>query len=131
MFIYQSILRPLRARFTTDQIAIKELSREFAKKEIIPNAVHHDSTGEYPTDIISKAWKLGLMNLHIPKECGGPGMGLLDSCIISEELAYGCTGIQTAIEANNLAVRNLFYWFRRDQLFWVDQKSSKNVIYQG
>ena len=35
---------------------------------------------------------------------GGPGLGILDGCVVTEELAYGCTGIQTAIEANSLAV---------------------------
>ena len=34
---------------------------------------------------------------------GGMGLSLTDICIITEELAYGCTGIQTAIEANSLA----------------------------
>lgn len=34
---------------------------------------------------------------------GGPGLGILDGCVVTEELAYGCTGIQTAIEANSLA----------------------------
>ncbi|XP_055441426.1 medium-chain specific acyl-CoA dehydrogenase, mitochondrial isoform X4 [Bubalus kerabau] len=33
---------------------------------------------------------------------GGLGLGTFDSCLISEELAYGCTGVQTAIEANSL-----------------------------
>jgi acyl-CoA dehydrogenase len=31
--------------------------------------------------------------------------GVFDGSLITEELAYGCTGIQTAIEANGLAVR--------------------------
>lgn len=35
---------------------------------------------------------------------GGLGLGILDACIVTEELAYGCTGIQTAIEANSLGV---------------------------
>ena len=32
------------------------------------------------------------------------GLGVLDCAIVSEEMAYGCTGIQTAAEANGLAV---------------------------
>lgn len=105
MFICShAFLHARRAFLTTEQKAIQELSRDFAMKEIIPKASYYDTTGEYPSEIIKKAWELGLMNLHIPKEYGGADMGLLDSCIISEELAYGCTGIQTAIEANNLAV---------------------------
>src|SRR5262249_17747032 len=80
-----------------------QLARQFAAQEIIPNAARHDNTGEYPVEILKKAWELGLMNTHIPQTCGGLGLGVLDGAIISEELAYGCTGIQTAIEANGLA----------------------------
>lgn len=43
------------------------------------------------------------MNTHIPTKYGGAGLGCLDSALITEELAYGCTGIQTAAEANSLA----------------------------
>ena len=35
---------------------------------------------------------------------GGTALGVLDGCVATEELAFGCTGIQTAIEANSLAV---------------------------
>lgn len=35
---------------------------------------------------------------------GGLGLGTFDACLITEELAYGCTGVQTAIEANSLGV---------------------------
>lgn len=42
------------------------------------------------------------MNPHIPENCGGLGLGTFDACLISEELAYGCTGVQTAIEGNSL-----------------------------
>ena len=36
------------------------------------------------------------------EELGGMGLGCVDSCIIAEELAYACTGMETAIEANSL-----------------------------
>lgn len=42
--------------------------------------------------------------MHIPKEQGGLDLGIFDTCLVTEELAYGCTGIQTAIEANSLGV---------------------------
>lgn len=86
-----------------DQLQLQELSRKFAKEEIIPKAAHHDETGEFPREIAKKAWELGIMNTHIPQEYGGMGLGVLDGCIITEELAYGCTGIATAMEANSLA----------------------------
>ncbi|MGH9750232.1 MAG: acyl-CoA dehydrogenase family protein [Candidatus Polarisedimenticolia bacterium] len=88
---------------TEEQQQLRALAHEFAEKEIAPKAAHHDQTGEFPRDICRKAWDLGLMNTHIPAEYGGPGLGVLDGCLIAEETAWGCTGIGTAMEANTLA----------------------------
>ncbi len=90
-----------------EQKQLQELARKFAKEEVIPKAAHHDENGEYPREVAAKAWELGLMNTHIPQEYGGLGLGVLDGCIITEELAYGCTGIATAMEANTLAAAPL------------------------
>jgi acyl-CoA dehydrogenase len=43
------------------------------------------------------------LNVHVPEAYGGSGLDVFSSSLVSEELAYGCTGIQTAIEANGLA----------------------------
>ncbi|CAO3684857.1 unnamed protein product [Umbelopsis vinacea] len=86
-----------------EQKSFQDLARKFALDEIIPVAAEHDRTGKYPTEVIKKAWELGLVNTHIPAEYGGLGLGVLDGAIVTEELAYGCSGIQTAIEANGLA----------------------------
>ncbi|CAH3169077.1 unnamed protein product, partial [Porites lobata] len=82
---------------------LQEMARKFSHEEIVPVAAEYDKTGEYPWEIIKKAHSLGLLNGHIPESCGGTGLGVLDGCVATEELAYGCTGIQTAIEANSLA----------------------------
>jgi acyl-CoA dehydrogenase len=88
---------------TEEQQALQELARKFAREEMAPKAAHHDETGEFPREVATKAWELGLMNTHVPPEYGGMGLGTLDGCIITEELAWGCTGIATAMEANALA----------------------------
>ncbi len=88
---------------TEDQLAFQKLAREFAEREIAPKAAYHDETGEFPWEICRKAWEAGLMNTHVPEEYGGMGLSVLDGCIISEELAAGCSGIGTAMEGNTLA----------------------------
>ena len=88
---------------TEEQQALQELARKFAREEMAPKAAHHDETGEFPREVAKKAWELGLMNTHVPPEFGGMGLSTLDGCIITEELAWGCTGIATAMEANALA----------------------------
>ncbi|XP_014283541.1 medium-chain specific acyl-CoA dehydrogenase, mitochondrial [Halyomorpha halys] len=79
------------------QRALKELARKFAREEILKKASHHDQTGEYPWDILKKAHSIGLLNGYIPEKYGGPGLNMLDICLICEEFAYGCAGIQAAL----------------------------------
>ncbi|XP_068604684.1 medium-chain specific acyl-CoA dehydrogenase, mitochondrial [Brachionichthys hirsutus] len=87
---------------TDQQKEFQQLARKFAREEIVPSAAALDRSGEYPVSIIKKAWELGLMNTHIPQDYGGMGLSIFDNCLVTEELAYGCTGVQTAIEANSL-----------------------------
>jgi len=92
----------LNFTLTSEQQEFVDLAESFTKNEIIPVAAHYDRTGEYPWAVIKKAHETGLMNLHIPEEYGGMGLGTLEGCVITEKMAYGCTGIMTALEANGL-----------------------------
>jgi acyl-CoA dehydrogenase len=88
---------------TDEQKALRELAHDFAEKEIRPVAWEYDRDGTWPQDIVDKAHEVGLMNTHVPEAYGGPGLGFLDGCLIEEELAWGCSGIQTSLGANGLA----------------------------
>jgi len=89
---------------TSEQQDLQRLARDFVRKEMTLEVVrHHDETGEFPRKILEKAFELGLMNGHIPPEYGGLGLSAVDGSIIAEEVAAGCTGIGTAMEANGLA----------------------------
>merc|ERR1712223_1361784 len=92
----------LNSNVTEEQQEFLDLAEQFTKNEIIPVAPHYDRTGEYPWPVLKKAHETGLMNLHIAPEYGGMGLGTLDGCLVTEKMAYGCTGIMTAIEANGL-----------------------------
>ena len=90
-------------QLSEEQVGLQELARDFAKSEIRPAAAHHDLTGEFPRAVLEKAHAAGLMNTHIPEAYGGLNLGALDGVLLAEELAWGCTGIGTAMEANGLA----------------------------
>ncbi|XP_026475104.1 probable medium-chain specific acyl-CoA dehydrogenase, mitochondrial isoform X2 [Ctenocephalides felis] len=89
-------------QLSPEQQEMQDLARKFTREEIIPKAAHYDRTGEYPWDIVKKAWELGLMNGHIPVHCGGMDIGVFEGCLVTEEMAYGCTGISTAVEGTGL-----------------------------
>jgi acyl-CoA dehydrogenase len=88
---------------TDEQKSMREMAHEFAEKEIRPVAWEYDRDATWPGEIIEKAWELGLMNVHLPSEYGGPGLGFLDGALIEEEIAWGCSGISTSVSCNGLA----------------------------
>jgi acyl-CoA dehydrogenase len=88
---------------TDEQKALRELAHDFAQKEIRPVAWEYDRDGTWPQEILEKAHEVGLMNVHLPEEYGGPGLSYLDGCLIEEEISWGCSGIGTSLGANGLA----------------------------
>jgi acyl-CoA dehydrogenase len=91
-------------QLTEEQQALVDLARRFALERIIPIAAQADRDASFPTAVFEEAWRLGLVNAVIPSEFGGAGLCELDSSLITEQLAYGCTGIQTSMLANILAL---------------------------
>jgi acyl-CoA dehydrogenase len=91
-------------RFTDEQLELQNKTRKFAQEYMIPYAHYYDACGEFPLPIIQKCWEEGLMNLSIPKEYGGPGLGSIEQCIVVEEMAAGCAGMTTSIYVNTLGV---------------------------
>jgi acyl-CoA dehydrogenase len=92
---------------TDVQEALVTTAREFTRKEIIPRAGHFDETGEFPRELLKRAWETGLMNIEIPEAYGGLGGSCLDNCLVQEEVSYGCAGINTSMAANSLGATPL------------------------
>jgi len=87
---------------TDEQRDLQALAHDFAVKEIRPKAAEYDEHQTHPADIVEKAHALGLMNVHIPEELGGPGLSIFDGILIGEELSWGCSGIAVTLVANTL-----------------------------
>ena len=88
---------------TEEQIALQEMSREFAEREMKPNAAKYDKGDEFSEDVMKKAFEVGFLTCTIPKEYGGGGLSDVETVIISEELAAGCAGMYTTMMVNALA----------------------------
>ena len=88
---------------TEEQKALVDEARRFTKEKIIPIAGACDREHRFPTDVFKEAWELGFVVPGIAPAYGGNGLSEVDNVLLTEELAYGCTGIQTSITANTLA----------------------------
>ena len=86
-----------------DQLELQEMVREFVDKEITPFAGEMDRNNEAMPGLMEKAADMGLLNLIVPEEYGGPGLDSVTVAMIYEELGKGCAGIATSMAANSLA----------------------------
>jgi alkylation response protein AidB-like acyl-CoA dehydrogenase len=84
---------------SAEQREIRDLCRDFALREIRPISQEVDEADtEMPWEIWYKAAALGLTSFMLPEEYGGGGLtDCLTSCIVQEELCYGCSGIGNLI----------------------------------
>jgi alkylation response protein AidB-like acyl-CoA dehydrogenase len=73
-----------------EQRLVRDMVRDFAEKEIAPNAAAVDKAAEFPAENIRKMADLGLMGLPYPEEYGGGGGDYLSYAIAVEEIARAC-----------------------------------------
>lgn len=88
---------------TDEQQTIRSFARDIAKNEITPFARQYDEEEEFPLEIIKRLHEVGLSNLAIPEDYGGPGIDKLSHALIVEEIARACASVATSIEANSLS----------------------------
>ena len=70
-----------------EQLELKELTHQFAEKEIRPVSAEYDEKNEFPYDVMQKAFEIGFLTSGIPVEYGGIDFSNLDNAIVCEELA--------------------------------------------
>jgi len=103
---------------TEEQEALQAMAREFAEKEMKPNAAKYDQEEEFPEDIMKKAFEVGFLTCKIPKKYGGEELNDVDTVVVSEELAAGCVGMYTTMMVNALAYTPII-------LFGTDEQKKK------
>ena len=88
---------------TEEQQELQAMVKDFVDKEIVPYTEEMDRENHARPEIFKKAGDMGLLNLVVPEEYGGPGLDSITIATIYEELGKGCAGIATSIAANALA----------------------------
>ncbi len=87
---------------TPAQVEIRRKARDLAERHARPKAAEYDRTGEYPHDVMREIVRAGFMGIWIPKEYGGGGCGILETCLVVEELSRVCGGLGVAYSVNAL-----------------------------
>lgn len=82
---------------STDQIAIRDVTRKFVRSEIVPNSLQWDEEEKVPAHIWQKIGSLGLHGVCVPSEWGGSDSGVVAWALMVEELSYGDCAIGNQI----------------------------------
>jgi alkylation response protein AidB-like acyl-CoA dehydrogenase len=87
---------------TPEQKMIKDLARKVAEEKMRPVRAELDEKEEFPWEIVKVSAEAGLMGVSMPEEYEGFGGGILEYCLVAEELSRVCLGIATSVVANGL-----------------------------
>jgi alkylation response protein AidB-like acyl-CoA dehydrogenase len=92
-------------KLNEEQQEIRRAVREFCEKEFTPElALEYDQKEDFPMTLYKKAAQLGFTSMRIPAEYGGQGYGLLEECIVVEEMCRVDPGLGVAVSLGNLMV---------------------------
>jgi alkylation response protein AidB-like acyl-CoA dehydrogenase len=106
----------LNFELTEEQISIKKAVREFCEKEFKPELMMElDRREEFPMELYKKAAKLGFTSMRFPEEYGGQGYGLLEDCLVVEELCRADPGVGAAIFSGTFASDIIYHFGTEEQ----------------
>ena len=94
--------------FTEEQVMIRDMVREFTKKEVEPRDKWMDENG-FDYDLHKKLTQAGLMGIHLDEKYGGGGGDAVTSIIVIHELAKGSASVALFLDANWLACDLILY----------------------
>jgi alkylation response protein AidB-like acyl-CoA dehydrogenase len=86
---------------SNQQQAIRDMARDFARREITPFAADWDRREHVPIETLGKMGALGLMGVCVPPEWGGSGADFVSYVTAMEEIAYGDAGVANMMAATN------------------------------
>jgi glutaryl-CoA dehydrogenase (non-decarboxylating) len=100
---------------TEELVAVRELAREFAEKEIAPSAAKDDREHNFRRDLVTKMGTLGFFGCVIPEEYGGTDLGFLAFALISEEIARAHAAVRVYMNMQTGPALTLLHFGTEEQ----------------
>ncbi|WP_420118287.1 acyl-CoA dehydrogenase family protein [Micromonospora sp.] len=94
---------------TPERRQLRELTRAFVTREVLPHLADWERAGEVPRALHATAAKLGLLGVGFPESVGGSGGDLLDSIVVTEEIirSGGSSGLVAALFTHGIALPHI------------------------
>lgn len=100
---------------TEEQQMIKELAARIADEKIAPVARELDESEEFPYEIMKILADSDLFGVYIPEQYGGLGGGIMEQCLVVEELSRACAGVAVSYAASGLGCTPILLFGSEEQ----------------
>ncbi len=90
--------------FTEEQIMVRDLARKIAQEKVAPVAAELDLKEEFPREIMQIMAEADLFALFVPEAYGGMGMGIVENCLVMEEISKACGAVGVTYAASGLGI---------------------------
>lgn len=104
----------MELKFTEEQLMMRDMVRDFAKKEIEPN-IEKMERGEFPREILNKMAELGLMGITIPEKYGGSEMDFVSYIIAIHELSKVSAVVGVILSVHTSVGTNPILYFGNEE----------------
>ena len=88
-------------KLTKEQLMIQKMARDFARKELAPQAAERDEQHIYPEDSLKKMGELGLLGMLVSEKYGGEDMGTVSYALALSEIAAACAATAAIMSVHN------------------------------
>jgi butyryl-CoA dehydrogenase len=86
---------------TPEQELARDTARDFAMKEVLPQAAENDRLHRFPAELVKRMAELGFLGVAVPEEWGGAGMDNVAYALIMEEISRACASTGVIMSVNN------------------------------
>ncbi len=90
--------------FTEEQLAVRDVARDFAQKELLPGVIERDEKQQFPSGQIKMLGELGFMGMTTSEKYGGSGMDMVSYVLAMEEISKVDTSASVCMSVNNSLV---------------------------
>jgi butyryl-CoA dehydrogenase len=89
---------------TPEQDLIQKTARDFAMKEVLPQAAAIDREHRFPAELVRRMADLGFLGIAVPEEHGGAGLDTVTYVLVMEEISRACASTGVIMSVNNSLV---------------------------